>query len=765
MDAVLIYLLCRGESNILSCIPTSNIFIEAALEGGGVLVHCFGGKSRSPAFIAAYLMSSRSWTFDEAYNMIKAARPTVDINTGFERQLRAYGAAHYDVYLAQQLLLRSRIRALQSLRGNEQLLNNPDVKASERIVALSYERTSGSNAVPYLKHDSDPDKEVSPEETLLSSLSTGQKRSWVEDKSTQLAYGADTKYGGGGGGDDDDESMDIVHNSHGQSLGHLSIPNHFNGPSHNSHITNDQEESAAIRDLQRQQQHNLSSLSLLNSDGSSGSNHSVSFRSDSNSYSSHASDAGGGGLNKVPRANRRNRSSRSTGEDASKTPTCRLSRPGSNWVRVIPPLRGLEREFKCSWCNISLFSLANVIRVDLDVLPLLDIVKAEEKQSYSRKNTPRLDNMESPTEASASFHRGNGASLAMNPPTPRATLMGLTTASQVEGVLMTGQTPRMTPRLGASGAGGGGGFSNLISPRASGQHPHFSLGSTSQGDEMDIDEDNDVNDIASPKYSYPMKSTRGPGRTFDFDIPIINLNGGDAKAGGGSNDFKDPSSPGTGRGGVGSGNLSGRLQTQQGAQQSLGQLSARSGSGNTMSPKISARHHYEEGGGGSVSFASDSKPSGSVSMAKAAMLNAGNNSARGPPMHPSISSRPSSATSTSLYSYGAAGSGVHDDSPRIQIPAHRAQEQQDKRPQSAEKRRWLARVNLLREGGDTKAAKMADDDDAASQLGYGDDKYFHIEYLDWMGKDLFRLNNDVGDICCFNCHKAVGSYYWKPSVR
>lgn len=142
-------------------------------------------------------------------------------------------------------------------------------------------------------------------------------------------------------------------------------------------------------------------------------------------------------------------------------------------------------------------------------------------------------------------------------------------------------------------------------------------------------------------------------------------------------------------------------------------------------------------------------------------------------MHPSISSRPSSATSTSLYSYGAAGAGagaaggVYDDSPRIQIPAHRAQDpwQQDKRPQSAEKRRWLARVNLLREGGDAKAAKVADDDDAASQLGYGDDKYFHIEYMDWMGKELFRMNNDVGDICCYNCHKAVGSYYWKPSVR
>jgi hypothetical protein len=67
---------------------------------------------------------------------------------------------------------------------------------------------------------------------------------------------------------------------------------------------------------------------------------------------------------------------------------------------------------------------------------------------------------------------------------------------------------------------------------------------------------------------------------------------------------------------------------------------------------------------------------------------------------------------------GGAGA-VYDDSPRIQIPAHRVNEVYgagDKRPQSAEKRRWIARVNLLREG-DSKVAKMADDDDVASELG------------------------------------------------
>ena len=108
----------REDANILSCIPASNIFIEAGIETGGVLVHCFGGRSRSAAFVAAYLMSSRGWGFDQAIAVIAAVRPVASVNRGFERQLRAYAQTGYDVYAAQQVLLRNRIRALQSVRGS-----------------------------------------------------------------------------------------------------------------------------------------------------------------------------------------------------------------------------------------------------------------------------------------------------------------------------------------------------------------------------------------------------------------------------------------------------------------------------------------------------------------------------------------------------------------------------------------------------------------------------------------------------------------------
>ena len=56
----------KEDANILSCIPASNIFIEAGVDSGGVLVHCFGGRSRSAAFVVAFLMSSRGWTFEKA---------------------------------------------------------------------------------------------------------------------------------------------------------------------------------------------------------------------------------------------------------------------------------------------------------------------------------------------------------------------------------------------------------------------------------------------------------------------------------------------------------------------------------------------------------------------------------------------------------------------------------------------------------------------------------------------------------------------------
>lgn len=60
----------RESTNILGAIGAVNIFIEAGLEKGGVLVHCAGGRSRSAAFVVAFIMSTQGCDYDHAYAQV-----------------------------------------------------------------------------------------------------------------------------------------------------------------------------------------------------------------------------------------------------------------------------------------------------------------------------------------------------------------------------------------------------------------------------------------------------------------------------------------------------------------------------------------------------------------------------------------------------------------------------------------------------------------------------------------------------------------------
>jgi len=163
---------------------------------------------------------------------------------------------------------------------------------------------------------------------------------------------------------------------------------------------------------------------------------------------------------------------------------------------------------------------------------------------------------------------------------------------------------------------------------------------------------------------------------------------------------------------------------------------------------------------------------------------------------------------------------ITTDSPRSYTHLSHAQQAQLQfsRPQSAEKRRWLERMNLLRnsssqalllaqhhtstnseyvgsvvlgQSGDHKVARMADADIAASQIIYSNnEKYFHIEYLEWMGQapvcgvdkgtpDKTSTAGtssasgtgasggvcDSGDVCCPSCKNVVGMWSWVPSAK
>ena len=66
-------------------------FVEQAIHNGGnILVHCRRGVSRSASLCVAYLMDDRGMTFDDAVSLMKRQRPSVNINQGFEEQLRAF---------------------------------------------------------------------------------------------------------------------------------------------------------------------------------------------------------------------------------------------------------------------------------------------------------------------------------------------------------------------------------------------------------------------------------------------------------------------------------------------------------------------------------------------------------------------------------------------------------------------------------------------------------------------------------------------------
>ncbi|KAH1200714.1 Dual specificity protein phosphatase 1 [Glycine max] len=63
---------------------------EAKRLGGGVLVHCFAGRSRSVTIVVAYLMKTRGMSFFEALKHVKSIRPAAGPNQGFICQLEDF---------------------------------------------------------------------------------------------------------------------------------------------------------------------------------------------------------------------------------------------------------------------------------------------------------------------------------------------------------------------------------------------------------------------------------------------------------------------------------------------------------------------------------------------------------------------------------------------------------------------------------------------------------------------------------------------------
>uniref|UniRef100_A0A7S1VI70 protein-tyrosine-phosphatase n=1 Tax=Grammatophora oceanica TaxID=210454 RepID=A0A7S1VI70_9STRA len=76
--------------------------IEESLDDGNyVLVHCYQGKSRSAAVVAAYMIHKRVHsTLRDTMDSIRQVRPVADPNMGFIAALKAIERADGDVPLA-----------------------------------------------------------------------------------------------------------------------------------------------------------------------------------------------------------------------------------------------------------------------------------------------------------------------------------------------------------------------------------------------------------------------------------------------------------------------------------------------------------------------------------------------------------------------------------------------------------------------------------------------------------------------------------------
>ncbi|XP_074046211.1 dual specificity phosphatase 28, partial [Macrotis lagotis] len=81
----------RPAEDLLRHLEPCCAALEAAARAGGTcLVYCKNGRSRSAALCTAYLMRHRGLSLEQAFQVVKAARPAAQPNPGFWAQLRRY---------------------------------------------------------------------------------------------------------------------------------------------------------------------------------------------------------------------------------------------------------------------------------------------------------------------------------------------------------------------------------------------------------------------------------------------------------------------------------------------------------------------------------------------------------------------------------------------------------------------------------------------------------------------------------------------------
>jgi dual specificity phosphatase 12 len=111
----------KDNEDLLSHFDECFEFVESCLKtGGNVFIHCVAGVSRSAAIAVGFLMKQKQIRYLDALKLVQTARSSVNINSGFVKQLLLYQKLRYSIDQNSQEYLRFKTQHESAYTTNRQ---------------------------------------------------------------------------------------------------------------------------------------------------------------------------------------------------------------------------------------------------------------------------------------------------------------------------------------------------------------------------------------------------------------------------------------------------------------------------------------------------------------------------------------------------------------------------------------------------------------------------------------------------------------------